>query len=122
MAEMQESQRSQAAMSELGPFPDFGAGAEDVSFIPKNGRRRRSGAGPKNANKRHKTVSVYFPWRSECSTNSFPVSGSLQVGNWSSGGHTKVGDSEPLHTPFVRLAVQTSIQRGAPNTTIHSPW
>jgi hypothetical protein len=40
------------------------------------------------------------------------LSGSLQAGNWSSGGgHAKVGDSEPLHTPFVRFTLQTSIQR-----------
>jgi len=40
------------------------------------------------------------------------LSGSFQAGNWSSGGgHAKGGDSEPLHTPFVRFTLQTSIQR-----------
>jgi hypothetical protein len=43
------------------------------------------------------------------------LSGSLQAGYWSGGGgHAKGGDSEPLHTPFVRFTLQTSIQRRMP--------
>ena len=42
------------------------------------------------------------------------LSGSLQAGNWSSGGgHAKAGDSEPLHDPVVRFNLQMSIQRGS---------